>query len=391
MMRDLEATDRDSIFYALGDNIPKASTPIKSYESEWAAQPSTPPIYQPRGRGIAAYQTLRPNLGRGYTLGSILRHQTPQVAPGNFPPIGAERKQYQKYSHVTTSRPSSSILGQPQLVVHSPRLPSFSGDKKSEVSYRQWRAELRGLLVDVSLPMPSIVNTIRRSLKGIAANCLLNYGEGTFNPHDLIREFDELFGEVLTSEQVLAKFFASAQEPEESVTAWACRLREVLSQCPDDTYSSGPQHLAILRQKFWSGLRSEKIKTATRHKFDAGKTLNELIVSARVVEQEIGLGKPKPVSLLSPNPTAQEVETVVELKKKIQALEKEMSELKREKQKVAAKVTDATAATDVPGFNGHCNYCKKKGHMVADCYKLKHKNSGNGERPLEMGNQGLTQ
>ena len=316
MMKELEVADRDSIFYALGDNVPKASTPLQSYKPEWAAPPSMPPIHEPRGRGIAAYQTWRPNLGRGYTLGSRLRHHTPQVAPGKFPPIGAERKQPQKDSHATTIHPSSSILGQPQLVVHTPRLPSFSGDKKSEVSYRQWRAELRGLLVDVSLPMPTIVNAIRRSLKGIAANCLLNYGEGTFNPHDLIKEFDELFGEVLTSEQVLANFFATSQEPDESVTAWACRLREVLSRCPDDTYSSGPQHQAILRQKFWSGLRSEKIKTATRHKFDAGKTLNELIVSARAVEQEIGLGKPKPVSLLSPNPTAQEVETVVELKKR---------------------------------------------------------------------------
>jgi hypothetical protein len=78
-----------------------------------------------------------------------------------IPPIGAERKRSGSYDPQQNSH-TYDFQRRPQYVVSAPRLPSFSGDKMSEVSYRQWRAEVKGLLADLGLPIQTIINAIRR-------------------------------------------------------------------------------------------------------------------------------------------------------------------------------------------------------------------------------------
>lgn len=42
----------------------------------------------------------------------------------------------------------------------------------------------------------------------------------------------------------------------------------------------------MLRGKFWSGLASDHVKSATRHKFDGGVSFEELLKAARSIEME---------------------------------------------------------------------------------------------------------
>lgn len=433
MIKDLDLGQREALMKALGESQPRpmpshlnAQPPVTTSNQIWT---------QAFGRGSTlSCFTTHPGIGRGRTLGDLLRHSTPlqpvKSAMGyagaqsmrnphvstsafsgsqtpRFPAIGSERKQLFHHHVDQHQQPYKEDARSPRYVVNAPRLGSFSGDKKSEVTYRQWRAEVKGLLADAGLPLQAVVNSIRRSLKGMAAQSLAQFGEGIFDPHAVIYEFDQLFGEVLTSEQVLAKFYNSVQEPDESVAAWSCRVRDILSRCPDPTYSTGPQAEAMLRQRFWAGLRSGEIKAAIRHRYDAGHVYSDLLVAARQVEQEIGLGKPKPAYQLSERPTVEEINKIDLLLQKVSSLETEVANLKKERGREKAKQLDlnlsssasvsdtnssqtSSSSADKKSYHGTCPYCKKKGHKIEDCFKLQNKNKklGKAEVPLTRGSQG---
>ena len=335
-----------------------------------------PNVTRSEGQAPADSNCYSKGRGAGGPPMRSARHSTPAHVR-NIQPIGAER------SHRSASFRSNATDVNSRYFMSQPRLPSFSGDKKSEVSYRQWRAETKGLLNDVTLPLPNITTAIRRSLKGMAAECLIHYGD-EINPYTLLEDFDKWFGEVLTSEQVLAKFYSAAQEADETVAAWGCRLKEMLSRCPDDLYRVGRHAEAILREKFWSGLRVEKVKAAIRHRYDTGDDFNKLLVTARAVEQEGGPAKAKPISQLTSKSTASEVDNLALILEKITQLETELKAVKKSQARETAKTADKndqsrssyTCDTKEPGgsrFKGTCFYCKRVGHKVQDCFKLKKK------------------
>jgi hypothetical protein len=89
----------------------------------------------------------------------------------------------------------------------------------------------------------------------------------------------------LTSEQVITKYYASGQEPDESIAAWGCHIAVII-------IIELAHAEAMLRQKFWLGLRVDEIKEATQHRYDTGADFNSLLVACRAVEQETG-SKPK--------------------------------------------------------------------------------------------------
>ena len=352
LLNDLNVEEREQILKALKPDVEEVP------EGELHAEPGN---ISGIGRGRILSVMSR---GRGVPRLSHPLHSTPHHVR-NIPPIGAER------------RASQLENTEPQYFITNPRLPSFTGDRRSEVPYRQWRAEVRGLQADISIPTTNIRSAIRRSLKGMAAECMLHLGS-SFDPEDLLSYFDKLFGEVLTSEQVLAQFYAVSQEPDESVAAWGCRLREILCKIPDQEYRQDPQASNMLRQKFWSGLYNHKIKEATRHHYDNGEDFHSLLVACRAVEQEAGIKSRKTVQQIHKNSTAVEVNKLDLILRKVEQLEKKVSELEVSKQRQRARDADASE-THVPKrieesksyFRGSCHFCKRWGHKSVDCYKKK--------------------
>lgn len=269
----------------------------------------------------------------------------------------------------------------------TPRLPTFSGDIRSEVAYRQWRAEVKGLEADKGIASQSLLQLVRRSVKGMAAQCLLQLGEGC-DVTDVITHFDVIFGDVLTSEQVMAKFYVSAQDTKETAAAWGCRLREILSCCPEVEYRFGPQAEAMMRQKFWSGLRSEKVKTATRHLYDRGDSFNNLLVAARRVEQEEGLGQPKANAHQLTGTPLEQADKLDRILDKLKELETKVSRLEKANARERAKEHDKVQVEDQRGakpmIKGVCYNCGKPGHIAKYCRN----DSLNREGPTTRGSRG---
>ena len=177
-----------------------------------------------------------------------------------------------------------------------PRLPTFSGDGKGEISYNLWRYELKCISDDSKLSTSAVWQAIRRSLKGIAAEAAMNLGESA-TVDTLISKFDVLFGNIQSLEQLLQKFYMTNQGEQESITSWGCRIEDVMTLINRQGSFNTQVSRDMLRSKFWSGLHSEYVKSAIRHKFDAGDSFEELLRMARIVEMEhTGQGQKKQTS-----------------------------------------------------------------------------------------------
>ena len=73
-----------------------------------------------------------------------------------------------------------------------------------------------------------------------------------------------------------------------------CRLEDLIGIISKTGKFTQEVKTEMTRGKFWSGLKSDYIKTALCHKFDSGVSLEELIRKASIVEKEQANPKPKP-------------------------------------------------------------------------------------------------
>ena len=83
------------------------------------------------------------------------------------------------------------------------RIAIFSGGK-SDSSYELWRYEVMCLSKE-GYSKETIMNAIRRSLKGEPANVMMRLGPGN-SIDEILQEFDSIYGNVLSIEDILAEF-----------------------------------------------------------------------------------------------------------------------------------------------------------------------------------------
>lgn len=195
------------------------------------------------------------------------------------------------------------------------RLSQFSGDTpgKADVTYQQWRLEVRSLLRE-GFRDEQVVGCIRRNVRGVAAKLLLSMTEDTTS-QGILEKFDTVFGEVLLNEATLQKFYRSSQENNETIAVWACKLEEMLALCSVSAQSKEE----MLRNRFFNGLADVNIQNALRHYYDNGAMYNQLLVAARRAELER-----KPKSAKTQQVSEQESSAV---EKKMDLLLKQMKEL----------------------------------------------------------------
>lgn len=163
----------------------------------------------------------------------------------------------------------------------------FSGDDlKGDVTFPEWRFEIRCLDDDPEITQSQLVQAIRHSLRGTARRMLIPLGEKA-TPRDVLSKLDALFGDTSTHSMLMQEFFNSAQKSGESVTNFGCRLESLLQTAIDNGSLSKVAKNDLLRHKFWTSLSSEKLKSQTRHKYDSITSYNELLREIRTVDREI--------------------------------------------------------------------------------------------------------
>ena len=90
-----------------------------------------------------------------------------------------------------------------------------------------------------------------------------------------------------TGESILQEFYTAIQKQDESVNGWGLRLEEVLKKAIDKGHVKDEEKDDRLRQKFWRGLRIEKLRNATRLQFESIKNFEMLRSAVRAEDNEM--------------------------------------------------------------------------------------------------------
>ena len=256
---------------------------------------------------------------------------------------------------------------QPLLNMVAPRLPVCScSNDKTEVSFNLYRYEVKCLLAENEPVM--VMQAIRRSLRGQAAEVLLHLGEKA-TVEQLLSKLELVFGDVLTSEAILEAFYAAKQKPKEPAALWGCRLEGLLEQARRKGAVDSKQGEDMLRTKFWSGLTDAEVKAALRHSVDSQKSYGELFKQARGVEEEKASRNIEARTYAVQDPVLTELR---EISKKMANIETRLNALEVEK-----------AGQQERRSSRQCFGCGEIGHFRRDCQR----SAGNAVGPTLGGPQ----
>lgn len=98
-----------------------------------------------------------------------------------------------------------------------PRISTFSGSARGETSYELWRYEIQCLLNEKVYRHDQILQTIRRSVKGEAANILMRLGPGA-TIDSIIQKMNSIYDTIDRCQRILGQFYSAQQEENESVS-----------------------------------------------------------------------------------------------------------------------------------------------------------------------------
>ena len=346
----------------------------------------------PGGARDSMYQTPRSVTFRDVEQ-SRLWSSTPGPVDSYRPRLDESRDR-----EITGMRPGEPVVGYghsyscPPSVTAPlpPKLGVFSGEgHKNEATYAQWRSEVQSILRAGLYQEPMIMTNVRRSLRGRAADALLAMGTDV-RVQQVLDKFDVRFGDVCPTDMTLEKFFTARQLPTESMSAWGCRLEDIVSRIKDPG-SAASAH-SMLRTRYWTGIYSDKIRNALRHHFDDGADFESLLRQARIAEQE---PTSMPVQQRAVVPSTDKLDEIL---RQLKELTCRVTELEKRclypssspvpshprqvvnSEAVSPVVTGPSAETERRQFQGRCYACGLLGHRRGSP-QCANNQSGNGRPP----------
>jgi len=152
-----------------------------------------------------------------------------------------------------------------------------------------------------------IASSAKKSLRGEAAKIARRLGCDA-SVDDIIRKFDGIYGTVEDSNVLHSQFYSAMQLPDESVSAWGCRLEDLLDRALISGLSM-PSHALnnMIRDQFWGGLH-DHLKEPMRHQMSKITDFDEFRVETRSIEREkstflrdlsVKVKKPAPVRMIT--------------------------------------------------------------------------------------------
>ena len=155
-------------------------------------------------------------------------------------------------------------------------------------SYEQWKYEVDCLMQDGSYNESQLGQAIRKSLRSQAKRVVMPLGAAA-TVSEIKKKLESVFGSVATRESIMREFYTATQQQEESVPAWGLRLEEILQRAMEKGHVRSEDRNDLLKDTFWRGLRSEKLKNATRVNFVSISNFERLRREVREEENQIAV------------------------------------------------------------------------------------------------------
>ena len=216
-------------------------------------------------------------------------------------------------------------------------------------------------------------------MKGTAAGVLLHLGEkGTLT--GVLEKFEIVFGDVLSTEQILENFYSAKQAPKEGVALWACRLEDIIEKAKQKGAVKDTAVPEMLRSKFWCGLTDSHTKNALRHVYDTQENYYELLKRARAVEEETD-AKPVKCNAQIENTVEKKLDIITQ---KLETMDARISKLESAyfSHQNSSRKSNGTSLQS----SRACFYCQSPEHLIKDCpTKVRQQRAGNGMQPTSRG------
>ena len=183
---------------------------------------------------------------------------------------------------------------------HVPRISIFFGEEqKGEVyNYDTWAYEVRCLRAEGSYSDEVLLQAIRRSLKGHAADQLRYLGVKP-SIEAILDSFNSTYGMIETPESILKKFYACKQSPNETVSSYCIRIEAIHAKALEMgalTTASG-----MLKRVFHKGL-TPQLRHLSGYKFEMVPQYGDFKREVRQIENEL-IEDDKEASTTKPEPT----------------------------------------------------------------------------------------
>ena len=234
--------------------------------------------------------------------------------------------------NLDTSHNITNIVSGPYI----PKLPVFSGSEepqKGETSYEVWNFEVKCLQKSSTLSEPLLLQSIRNSLRGTPRSILVSLGENA-SVSDVLDKLNGFYGTVSSSETLLQSFFSDSRKDNESIVAYGSRLEQTITKAIASGHIDEVAKDAMLRSKFWSGLKTQSLKNSTRHLYDTIKDFHTLLREIRKVDQEDSSSKSSKKQAAQQQHTSQVTGASASEGSPSDALLKKMSEMMGQMQKL---------------------------------------------------------
>lgn len=260
-----------------GDKSDLVTSTPKSPGERDGTRPKTKPDYQ--DPTVPKVTFAVPNQSPIARL-NLFTHSVKQQNTSTFAPNQTRLN----FSNQSLQQNTSAYTPNPYI----PKLPIFSGNEevqKGETSFEVWNYEVKCLQNSGYLPDHLLLQAIRNSLRGTARSMLIPLGESA-TVQDILLKLDGFYGNVATSETLIQSFYSDFQKDNESIVSFGSRLEQTLSRAIRYGHIDLVAKDAMLRSKFWTGLKSQVLKNSTRHLYDSIKDFQTLLREIRKVDME---------------------------------------------------------------------------------------------------------
>lgn len=131
-----------------------------------------------------------------------------------------------------------------------PRISTFSGSAKGETNYEFWRYEIQCLVSEKVYREDQILQAIRRSVKGEAANVLMRLGTSA-SIDEIIHKMNSIYDTIDSGQRILGQFYSAEQEENETASQWGCRLEQLINKAVLRGEVEKSNVDEMLRHAFW--------------------------------------------------------------------------------------------------------------------------------------------
>lgn len=245
-----------------------------------------------------------------------------------------------------------------KLLSHQvPRLSIFYGETgKGEVSFQTWKYELRCLLKEKFHSEEAILQGIRRSCKGEAADLLRRTGEGA-KVSDIIHVFESTFGVIETQESIMKKLYDCCQQPGETITSYTSRIEELFLKAVEMDAIHGTEGKKKLKSILYQGLTPD-LKQWAKFEYQTIEDFEEFKIALRRIENDINTNKQSTTktkcnSLNKKEDKETSSDTTKELLEKMNA---KIDKIEQEVKQQQFTINQQVQAQQTQGFSHGSNY-----------------------------------